>query len=92
MKEKLLISVICIANAFSRTKLLDFHVQILLQLCFELLECLLERHPNEIASLVFFLFSFLQLVCVLSVCFYNPFPAVYDESYANQERYPILSP
>lgn len=48
-----------------KTNMLDFHLQIMLQLCFGLLQCLLVHHPNEVASQVFLLSSFLQLVCVL---------------------------
>jgi hypothetical protein len=40
----------------------------LLQLCFELLECLLERYPSAVAPLVSFAVSFLYLTYAVPLC------------------------
>ena len=47
------------AMPYYNFKVFDFTIKMFLQLCFELLECLLERYPNTVAPMVSFPVSFL---------------------------------
>ena len=47
------------AMPYYNFKVFDLTIKMFLQLCFELLECLLERYPNTVAPMVSFPVSFL---------------------------------